>query len=119
MQSQVSFVEIGSKDAQASSSFFGALFGWEFHAMKAQGGWFQTPTMRIGLHSDDPEPQMLVFFSVPDLEAAAALVRTLGGHAEEPGGEEPGFGRFCLCRDPQGVPFGLHANTPSREMQKG
>ena len=55
----------------------------------------------------------LVFFGVPDLEAAMARARDLGGHAEalESRADEPRedtFGRFALCRDDQGSPFGLH-----------
>jgi hypothetical protein len=49
----------------------------------------------------------LVYFGVPDLEVAIADVNRLGGAAEIPT-DEPGFGRFCICRDPQGLRFGLH-----------
>jgi len=62
--------------------------------------------MKAGLHGNDPTG-IFVFFSVPDLEAAIAKVRALGGKACEPT-EEPGFGGFCMCRDPQGIEFGLH-----------
>ena len=71
-------------------------------------GWFQTASMRAGLHSDDPEPGILVFFPVTDLEAAVAKVIALGGEATPPGTPEPGFGRFAMCKDPQGIRFGLH-----------
>lgn len=27
--------------------------------------------------------------------------------------EEPGFGRFCSCKDPEGVRFGLHQAAKS------
>jgi len=50
---------------------------------------------------------------VEDMEAALARVRELGGVVEETeidGGEESValWGRFRLCRDDQGSPFGLH-----------
>ncbi|MGC7323044.1 VOC family protein, partial [Mycobacteroides abscessus subsp. massiliense] len=48
------------------------------------------------------------FFGVADIDAAVMTVRELGGEAEDPGPEEPGFGRFTFCRDDQGVRFGLH-----------
>jgi uncharacterized protein len=70
-------------------------------------GYFQTPTIKVGIHGEDPSPGFLVFFGVPDLEAAIANVNRLGGSAEG-AIEEPGFGRFCLCRDPKGLRFGLH-----------
>lgn len=53
-------------------------------------GWFQTPSIKAGLHGNDPTPGIFVFFSVPDLEEAIAKVRELGGEAGEPS-EEPGF----------------------------
>ena len=70
-------------------------------------GWFQTPSIKAGLHGNDPTAGILVFFSVPNLEEAMEKVKELGGEADEPT-EEPGFGRFSTCRDPQGIRFGLH-----------
>jgi uncharacterized protein len=109
MLNDVSYLEIGTKEAAASHVFFEQLFGWNFYAMGNDGeGWFQTPSIKVGLHGNDPEPQCLIFFNVPDLIAAIATVKELGGETDEPGPDEPGFGRFCVCRDPQGVRFGLH-----------
>ena len=112
MTGNVSFVEIGSKDVKVTHAFFASVFGWGFTPMGDAGaGWFQTPSIRAGLHGDDPEPQLYVFYDVPDLAAAIASVRAAGGQAEDPGSEEPGFGRFSNCRDPQGIRFGLHQRT--------
>ncbi|MCU0566823.1 MAG: VOC family protein [Oculatellaceae cyanobacterium Prado106] len=109
MLSEVSYLEIGTKDIGSSRPFFEQLLGWTFHAMGQDGeGWFQTPSIRAGLHGNDPNPQLLIFFSVADLTAAVAQVKALGGEADESSADEPGFGRFCLCRDPQGIHFGLH-----------
>lgn len=108
MKPDVSFIEIGSATADRTRSFLEQLFDWDFHPMGDAGqGWFETPTMKAGLHGNDPSPSILVFFSVPSLEEAIAKVRALGGEATDPT-EEPGFGSFSMCRDPQGLPFGLH-----------
>ena len=105
----VSYLEIGSGDATASRAFFEEVFGWTFAPLgDSGGGWFQTPSIRAGLHGGNPEPQLYVFFNVPDLAAAVAAVNAAGGYAEEPGPLQPGFGRFSSCRDPQGIRFGLH-----------
>ena len=105
---EVSFIEIGSSDAGTTSGFLGKLLGYSFHAMGEGGeGWFQTPTMKVGLHGKDPTPGFLVFFGVPDLDAAVSGVSGLGGSCAAPT-DEPGFGRFCLCADPSGLKFGLH-----------
>jgi len=107
MDGTVSFIEVGTTDPESSRPFFERVFGWPFHAMSGGGGWFQGPSIRVGLHGDDPQPQLYVFFAVPDLEQAIARVHEAGGQAEAPS-EAPGFGRFANCRDPQGIVFGLH-----------
>jgi len=108
MHGQVSFVEIGTTDTDRTSAFFADVFGWKFTPMDTGGGWFQAPTMRIGLHGDDPQPQLYVFLEVPDLDDAVARVRDAGGTVEAPGPEVAGFGRYANCKDPQGIVFGLH-----------
>ena len=75
-------------------------------------GWFQTPSIKAGLHGGDPQPQLYVFFGVADLDAAVALVKASGGQADLPVPEEPGFGRFSNCHDPLGIRFGLHQKSP-------
>jgi predicted enzyme related to lactoylglutathione lyase len=108
MSSVVSFIEFGAGDAGKARTFLEQLFGWDFHLMGTGAeGWFQTPSIKAGLHGNDPAPGIFVFFGVPVLEEAIAKVRQLGGEAGEPS-EEPGFGRFSTCRDPQGIRFGLH-----------
>ena len=73
------------------------------------------------MHGDDEGAGPVVFFGVADLEAAMARVRDFGGHAEalESGADElreGSFGRFALCRDDQGSPFGLH-QPPATEVK--
>lgn len=108
---EISYIEIGVADPAATADFLTALFGWSFTPMGDGGdGWFQTPGIRAGLHGDDPGYNIIPYFRVADLAAAAARVRQLGGEVEGPG-EEAGFGRFCNCRDRQGLRFGLHQSS--------
>ena len=107
MHGDVSFIEIGTTDTGRTQTFFESVFGWNFHPMTQGGGWFQAPSIRVGLHGNDPEPQMYLFLGVADLERAIEVVREAGGEAETVQ-DEPGFGRFCSCRDPRGIRFGLH-----------
>jgi uncharacterized protein len=106
--STVSYLEIGSGDAAKTSVFFAQLFGWPFNPMENNGGWYDTPGMKAGLHDQNPNPQFYVFFAVPDLEGAIESVRTLGGETDGKINDEPGFGRFCNCIAPGGLAFGLH-----------
>ncbi len=108
MHATPTYLEIGSTDPTASAAFFRAVFGWPYTAMGADGGWLQTPTVKAGLHGDWSTPQIYVYFSVPDLTSAIEKVRAAGGQAEESIAEEAGFGRFCNCKAPGGVGFGLH-----------
>jgi hypothetical protein len=50
----------------------------------AQGGegWFETPTLKAGIHGGDPNWGFLVYFGASHLEAAIADVNRLGGTAE-------------------------------------
>ena len=110
MHGDVSFVELGTTatDTEPSRRFFERVFGWPFQPMAEGGGWFKAPSMSVGLHGGDSEPKVYLFFDVPDLEQAVARVREAGGESGSSLAEEPGFGRFAHCRDPQGIPFGLH-----------
>jgi uncharacterized protein len=94
MHGNVSFIELGTSDTERSRPFFQQVFGWTFTPMAQGGGWFQAPSMRVGFHGEDT-PQIYVFFEVPDLEQAIALVREAGGEADPPAPEEPGFGRMA------------------------
>ncbi len=111
--SHISFVEMGSGDVGKTSAFFRDLFGWRFETMGApgDGGWFDAAGMRIGLHGGDPEWGMVPYFQVADLDQAIQTVRALGGWAEDKIADVDGFGRFCNCKDPQGMRFGLHQRT--------
>jgi uncharacterized protein len=103
-----SYLEIGSSSPEKTTAFFKVIFGWNYTAMESDGGWFQTPTVKVGVHGNDPTPQFYVYFTVADLTASIALIRASGGQAQDPGPQEPGFGRFCNCKDPSGLAFGLH-----------
>ena len=106
------FIEIGSTQPQEVAPFFAELFGWTFSAMDDSGnGWFDTPSIKIGLHGGDFQQGMVPYFKVPDIEKAREMVRSLGGSAEDLIADEEGFGRFCNCEAPGGVKFGLHQTS--------
>jgi predicted enzyme related to lactoylglutathione lyase len=109
MPGQPSHFEIGVPDAKRAKQFYGPLLGWDFHPMgDGEEGWIETPGVHGGLHDNDPDSAIQVYFSVPDIDAAVRTVRRLGGQAGNASPEQPGFGRFADCRDDQNVRFGLH-----------
>jgi uncharacterized protein len=113
MKSSVTHLEIGTQTGTSTSKFFSSLFDWPYNSMGEGGGWFETPTCKVGMHPSDPKPGIVVYFFVSDIEAASVKVRELSGEAGEISPDEPGFGRFCSCKDPEGVVFGLH-QPPSK-----
>jgi uncharacterized protein len=114
MAGEPSWFEIGVADTQRARSFYGSLFGWTFEPVPpGDGSVVATAGLPGGLHGDDAGASPYVFFAVDDLAAALAQVRELGGEADElevntDEAQVQAFGRFALCRDDQGSPFGLH-----------
>src|SRR5687768_15573998 len=126
MSGELAFFELGVEDADRARAFYGALFGWTFSPGPSggAGSMIHTPNVPGGLHGGDKGASPYVFFRVDDLDVAANRVRGLGGTVEgltEEGGADPAametrYGRFTLCRDDQGSPFGLFQEPrPARE----
>ena len=112
MAGELSFIELGVEDAAKGRAFYEGLFGWTFES-SGQGFGVEMPNVAGGMHGGDRGASPYVFFRVDDIDAAQARVRELGGTVEEvdvEGDDESvaRFGRFRLCRDDQGSPFGLH-----------
>ncbi|MBB1254715.1 VOC family protein [Streptomyces sp. OF3] len=113
------FFELGVEDVERARVFFGELFGWTLSpGPSGEGYTIGTSTLPGGLHGGDPGAGPYLFFAVDDINAATQRVRDLGGTVEgtDLGGEDAEtvarFGRFKLCRDDQGTPFGLHEPPP-------
>jgi hypothetical protein len=114
MAGELAFFELGVEDADKGRSFYEGLFGWTFETGPSGAGWvIATPNMRGGMHPGDAKASPYVFFAVDDIDASTARVKDLGGEVDEldvegDEGAQRRFGRFKLCRDDQGSPFGLH-----------
>ena len=114
MAGELAFFELGVADVERGRVFYEGLFGWRFDPGPSdQGFMIATPTLSGGMHGGDPGATPYVFFRVDDMDAAIARVRELGGVVDETDveGDDDSvsqFGRFKLCRDDQGSPFGLH-----------
>ncbi len=114
MAGEIGFFELGVEDADKGRRFYEALFGWRFEPGPSGEGWaIATPGVPGGMHGGDPGAAPYVFFVVDDIDAAAARVSELGGQlvdmdVEGDASSQRRFGRFKLCKDDQGSPFGLH-----------
>jgi uncharacterized protein len=102
------WIELGVPRGSKARDFYGPLFGWTFHDMEKDNFRADTPSIGVGVHPGDEDCCFVVYFAVDDIEAAVKRVRELGGEAPDPGPRHEPYGRFCECKDSQGVRFGLH-----------
>ena len=110
MSGDLGYFTIPVGDVQRGRAFYGRLFGWEFAADAGdEYSHINNTTPPGGLHRDAARMPK-VWFRVPDIHAAVALVRELGGEAEDP--QESPSGSSAGCRDDQGTQFSLWQPAP-------
>lgn len=105
----VGYFTIDAPDPARAAAFFGALFGWEARA-SGQGFHIENVSPPGGIDGAAEEPGVTLFIRVPDVRAAAARVRELGGTVLEEAVHPSGGNARCL--DDQGVPFQLWQPAP-------
>jgi predicted enzyme related to lactoylglutathione lyase len=114
LSGELAFVEFGVEDVEKGRVFYSGLFGWRFEpGPSGQGFVISLPNVGAGMHGKDQGAAPYLFFRVDDIDAAVERVQELGGSVDDvdvDGDEESiaRFGRFKLCRDDQGSPFGIH-----------
>jgi predicted enzyme related to lactoylglutathione lyase len=99
-----------TSDVGAARKFYGALFGWQFadtangryvvitHGGRPIGGMVAAqPGMKVNVS------QWVSWLSVPDVDAAAQLVRESGGNVIRGPLDLAGRGRLAVVTDPQGA----------------
>ncbi len=106
--------ELASPDTDASSAFYGGLFGWTVAP-------FEGPPMPYwsikngeanngGIRELSPPgmpPNWLVYFGVEDIDAALAKAGELGGETMF-GPQDIGIARIATVKDPQGAVFAVY-----------
>lgn len=106
--------ELYTNDTEASSGFYGGLFGWEpTTGPMADGTGEYTAFMldgqpAAGMMAIQKEwgefpPYWSIYFGVEDLDAARERARGLGAREITPELAVPGVGRFIYLEDPQGA----------------
>jgi predicted enzyme related to lactoylglutathione lyase len=105
-------VEFPADDPERARRFWRGVLGVELppREPEAGSGWeAEKDGLRLGVHERGPGPgdtASLPYFSVADLPAALERVREHGGSVIHPGE------RWAICRDSEGSPFALAAETP-------
>jgi hypothetical protein len=107
--------ELASPDLDASTAFYGDLFGWTTDAMEGGPFPYLVIKTRDGRSNGGIRPQMpqeppywLVYFGIEDIEAGVAKVEELGG-SKLAGPMSIGPGQIAIVQDPQGAVFALYA----------
>jgi predicted enzyme related to lactoylglutathione lyase len=110
---QITYAAFWTRDVARADRFYARVLGWRTVPGPNADG---PPTRQVsdlalplGLHAADQASTLAPYYSVPDVDAAVALVRAAGGTAAEPG--DRSYGRAAECVDDQGLPFTLVAPT--------
>jgi len=107
--------ELASPDIDASSAFYGALFGWTI--APAEGSTIPYWSIKNGeanaggmreLSPPGMPPNWLAYFGVDDLDAALATAGELGGTTMF-GPTDIEIAKIAVVKDPQGAVFAIYA----------
>jgi uncharacterized protein len=109
MAGEIVHIEYPAADAGRAAAFWGGLFGWEFGPSMSEE--FEYRMARTGESSgaavmpgDPGHPNY--YYDVPDIDAAMAKVKELGGEAGDKT-PVPTHGWFSACKDSEGNAFSL------------
>ena len=117
---EASWHELMTTDAEAAMKFYSEVFGWrpsETLDMGTMGKYhmFNRPHGMIGgMMNKPPEmanvpPHWMIYFRVPDINAATERIKANGGKILNGPMEVPGGDWIVNAMDPQGAAFSLHA----------
>ena len=120
-ESTICHFEIPSTDLPATRAFYRKLFGWTIEPAPHIGEeylFIRTSAEQgaVGggiLKRLDAQHGLTLYFTVPDVEAAARQVVELGGTIVVPRTALPRTGWSVTARDPQGNMVGLFQADPS------
>jgi uncharacterized glyoxalase superfamily protein PhnB len=104
----VSYVTMVVADDEATKSFYGAVFGWQWQAGSAPHAWGPVGHggAEFGIWGDQSQrPEVQLCYRVNDVETAVERVRAAGGQAEEI--ERRPYGLMANCVDDQDAHFQL------------
>jgi predicted enzyme related to lactoylglutathione lyase len=104
-------IEFPADDPDRARRFWSGLLGVELDErshVEGRGWQTMSGTPVLGIHERGAGPGdtvSLPYFTVDHMEAALEQVTALGGSVIHPGG------RWSICRDSEGSPFGLALGT--------
>jgi predicted enzyme related to lactoylglutathione lyase len=108
------WVEVSSPDVDATTAFYGHVFGWssQIHIRRLEGYRFLCqdglPVAGVSpVMGEGEDPSWTVYFADPDIEDTIVQVEHLGGTLLVEPFDIFDLGRLALFLDPQGASFGV------------
>ncbi len=115
----ISWHELATSNLDDAWSFYTSMFGWSITDDMDMGeaGLYRMYTKGEGTPMGGifnkpeqmPMSAWMFYIEVPDVDAGAEMVKTLGGKILNGPMEVPGGSRIVQCMDPQGAAFAMHA----------
>lgn len=113
--------ELATRDVAGAREFYSAVFDWSVEEqdmgdMGTYNIWKNGEAVRGGMADisgrvpDEVPNHWLIYFTVPDADAAAETVKSNGGEVTFGPVDIP-VGRFAIVQDPQGAVFAVMAPT--------
>lgn len=112
------WAELNARGVDSAKPFYMQVFGWgdktspmgegrpPYTEWQVQGNTVAGAMEMASMVPPQVPNHWLIYFAVPDVDAATARVGQLGGQTQSPPMDFPG-GRFSIVQDPQGAVFGL------------
>lgn len=115
-----SWHELTTTDAEAAMKFYSEVFAWQPSEVMDMGemGKYRMFNRPVGMlggmmnrppQMSDVPPYWMIYFRVPDINAAVDRVKANGGQILNGPMEVPGGDWIVNAMDPQGAMFSLHA----------
>ncbi|MBC8093659.1 MAG: VOC family protein [Pseudonocardia sp.] len=111
------WIDLGTPDLAAATSFYGSVFGWTFVDMGEQYGHYSIAQVdgraaaAIGPSQPGQPAAWTVYLASDDADATAKLVADNGGTIVVDPMEIPGNGRMAVAFDASGAGFGIWQQT--------
>jgi hypothetical protein len=107
--------DLVTTDVDVAKRFYGELFGWTFQTIASDGYDYVIamigPRPIAGIMRPEKRltgaAEWVQYFSVADVDAAAALIEPNGGVLILKPEDLPHRGRIAFAEDPEGAPFGI------------
>ena len=108
------WLDLGSPDVEATTAFYGSVFGWQFQSAGPDAGgygFFQLDGRTVAavgpLTEEGASPAWTVYFHTPDADALAKAVEQAGGTVRVGPDDVFTAGRMAGFTDPTGADFAV------------